>query len=134
MKKWILLSLLSLPALATVQYTEIGRCTNATPGGQGYKFFAGHDAQANQTSLKVETLTANPNAPVDAFEFDNNPYNIWGYGNTTIVTHNNGRSGYLHIYIGPQTSLIDINLFSLPARALNTNGAKTQLTCNIRPI
>lgn len=49
------------------------------------------------------------------------------YGNTKIFTSDNGRSGYVHIYISEALTLIDINLWGRDY--LNTNGPLTNYHC-----
>lgn len=63
---------------------------------------------------------------------------IKGYGGTTLMFKDSGKSGYLLLYyhraaagdlVPKDTSLLDINLFQPSVRKLNTEGPRTDFIC-----
>jgi len=64
---------------------------------------------------------------------------VKGYGGTTLLFKDSGKSGYLFLYfhrasesdlIQKDTALIDINLFQPSVRKLNTEGPRTDFICS----
>jgi hypothetical protein len=63
---------------------------------------------------------------------------IRGYGGTTLMLRDSGRSGYLLLYshraaeedlVKSDTTLIDINVFQPSLRKLNTEGPRSDFNC-----
>ena len=64
---------------------------------------------------------------------------VKGYGGTTLLFKDSGKSGYLLVYfhraaesdlVQKDIALIDINLFQPSVRKLNTEGPRTDFICS----
>lgn len=51
------------------------------------------------------------------------------YADTWIATKDVGRSGYAHLYAHGNTTLVDVNLFQVRYRGLNTRGPVQDYRC-----
>ena len=88
------------------------RISTSSPDGERAKYF-------------LKKIPQNPTAPAISVEV---PRPLI-YGNTWIVTLDQGRSGYAHLFSNGKTNVIDINLFQMRETGINTQGPLTTYQC-----
>ena len=119
---------LTTTAFASVEQTILSCAQkDMRPGAPVYSVthVAGQPGVPNSELWMIKKSTPNPNAQPEVVSVT--PASFIQYGNATIFTVNNGKSGYAHFYSDSDSgkALIDINLFM----TMTTKGPMSDYTC-----
>jgi hypothetical protein len=119
--------LFSISALAETRVTPLLRCSSNLVGAPAFSV----DFVEPTVGFSHYRIAKTPLHPfVDPSFLDIKMQDVVLYGDTLIITVNQGRSGYAHIYSTKNLTLIDINLFQQPS--INTDGPVTSYSCALQ--
>jgi hypothetical protein len=112
------------PAMGAEQVQDVLRCTGTMLGAPSYAV-----AQVDPDDGPIYyRLVKQPNNPFyGPYSADLSYGDVIRYGDTFILTIDEGRSGYAMIYDRNDTTFLDVDLFQRPE--LGTGGVTTSYTC-----
>lgn len=121
---FILASLAFSSAASAETYSRLLTCASNAPGASLF-------VVESNTEGTVQYLSKYPEMPGSeaTIRIPLSGVQVWGYGDTYIISENFGRSGYAHLYANLQSgvTVIDINMFMNSA---STSGPLTNYTCH----